>query len=380
MDSNQNYSRQPEHTESSTSAGIPPETHIFKFHGNALEYFRIWFVNVFLTIITLGIYAPWAKVRTKKYFYRNTLLKEEPFDYTGNPVAILKGYAIIMAAFIPVVIFQKIYPEWGGIIVFLVYLGVIPFLVYKSLIFNARNLLYRNIRCSFRGTIGESYMVNAGLIFLMPFTLGLIFPYWDFRKKKYTFSNLAYGNAEFNFKGSTGAFYKYYTIAGLVPFLMLFLLGFTAGIYAWLSNQSDIQIFTRIFPESGADSLKLFWIGIAAVCYAIFILSVMAVKHYLFAALMNYTMNNLSAGRSIAFHSDISVMKYLWIQFVNFLAMLFSMGLLYPWAKIRKMKYVTESLSLIAYADLNSFVSVATPDVSAIGDAGADFFDIDIAL
>jgi len=380
MDYTQDSSMQSEQIDSTISSNIPPETHAFKFHGDSVEYFKIWFTNVFLTIITFGIYAPWAKVRTKKYFYRNTLLNEEPFDYTGNPIAILKGYAIITASFIPITIFQRIYPEWGGIIVFLVYLGVIPYLIYKSLVFNARNLLYRNIRCSFRGSMGESYKVNAGLIFLIPFTLGLIFPYWDFRKRKYTFSNFSYGNAAFDFKGTPGTFYKYYTIAGIIPLLLLFLIGFLAGIYVYLSNQSDTQILTRIFPELNDTSLKLFWIGAAALCYAIFIFSLMSVKQYLFVVIMNYTMNNLSAGRSMAFRSDIKIMKYLWIQFVNFLAMLFSMGLLYPWARIRKMKYITESISLIAYADLNSFVSVSTPDVSAIGDAGADLFDIDIAL
>lgn len=380
MDFTQDDTEQSGHAGFPESHGLPPQTHGFEFHGNSLEYFRIWFSNIFFTIITLGIYAPWAKVRTKKYFYRNTLLQGEPFDYTGNPLAILKGYVIIIAAAIPLLVIQNIYPDWGGIIVILVYIGIIPFLIYKSLVFNARNLLYRNIRCSFRGTPGESYWINAGIMFLFPFTLGLIFPYWDFRKRKYAFTNLSYGNACFEFNGKAGAFYKYYTLAGLVPVLMLFLIGFLTGIYAYISNQSDTQLISNIFPELSEENIKLFWIGVAAICYAVFILSVMAVKQYLFSVLMNYTLNNLSSGRSVSFRSDIRIMKYLWVQFVNFLAMMFSMGLLYPWAKIRKTKYVTESISIIAYADLNTFLSVATPDVSAIGDAGSDLFDIDIAL
>lgn len=46
--------------------------HHFKFHGNASEYFGIWIVNILLTIITLSLYAPWAKVRRLRYFYGNT--------------------------------------------------------------------------------------------------------------------------------------------------------------------------------------------------------------------------------------------------------------------------------------------------------------------
>ena len=36
-----------------------------RFTGQAGEYFSIWIVNVCLSIVTLGIYSAWAKVRRK---------------------------------------------------------------------------------------------------------------------------------------------------------------------------------------------------------------------------------------------------------------------------------------------------------------------------
>ena len=53
-----------------------------EFRGSGREYFRIWIVNLLLSILTLGIYSAWAKVRKKKYFYRNTLLDDHNFDTT----------------------------------------------------------------------------------------------------------------------------------------------------------------------------------------------------------------------------------------------------------------------------------------------------------
>jgi uncharacterized membrane protein YjgN (DUF898 family) len=38
--------------------GIP-----FEFRATGSEYFRIWIVNLLLTLVTLGVYSPWAKVR-----------------------------------------------------------------------------------------------------------------------------------------------------------------------------------------------------------------------------------------------------------------------------------------------------------------------------
>ena len=49
----------------------------FQFDGKATEYFGIWIVNILLTIITIGIYTAWAKVRTNRYFYGKTRIFQE---------------------------------------------------------------------------------------------------------------------------------------------------------------------------------------------------------------------------------------------------------------------------------------------------------------
>ena len=71
----------------------------FKFTGNAVEFFGIWVVNIALTIVSLGIYSAWAKVRTKQYFYGNTLLDHSAFQYLATPVQILKGRIITVLFF-----------------------------------------------------------------------------------------------------------------------------------------------------------------------------------------------------------------------------------------------------------------------------------------
>ena len=53
--------------------------HQIEFEGKGGEYFRIWIVNVLLSIVTLGIYSAWATVRTRRYFYANVKLAGEGF-------------------------------------------------------------------------------------------------------------------------------------------------------------------------------------------------------------------------------------------------------------------------------------------------------------
>ncbi|GCS60099.1 phage tail fiber protein [Escherichia coli] len=46
-------------------------SHSFVFYGTGERYFLICVVNVLLTIITLGIYLPWALMKCKRYLYAN---------------------------------------------------------------------------------------------------------------------------------------------------------------------------------------------------------------------------------------------------------------------------------------------------------------------
>src|SRR2546421_6112345 len=70
-----------------------------EFTGTAAEYFRIWIVNLFFTLATLGIYSAWAKVRKRRYFYGSTRLDGDSFDYFASPKAILNGRIIAVAIF-----------------------------------------------------------------------------------------------------------------------------------------------------------------------------------------------------------------------------------------------------------------------------------------
>jgi hypothetical protein len=62
-----------------------PQALRLTFTGSGAEYFRIWVVNLLLTLATLGIYSAWAKVRRLQYFDRNTQLAGATFDFHGAP-------------------------------------------------------------------------------------------------------------------------------------------------------------------------------------------------------------------------------------------------------------------------------------------------------
>src|SRR5262249_5442917 len=125
-------------------------THRFEFRGTGTEYFGIWIVNIALTLITLGIFSAWAKVRSRRYFYGNTVLAGHAFDYHALPWRILIGRLIAVGLFLGYTVSTNIQPL--AVLPWLVIaLLAVPWLIVQSLRFNARNTSYRNVRFNFAG-------------------------------------------------------------------------------------------------------------------------------------------------------------------------------------------------------------------------------------
>jgi len=115
-----------------------------RFHGKASEYFGIWLVNLVLTLLTLGIYSAWAKVRARRYIYGSTELDGERFSYLADPLTILKGRLIALGLLVICALIDQAYLLAQPILA-LVLVAAIPWLLARALRFNARMSAYRNV-------------------------------------------------------------------------------------------------------------------------------------------------------------------------------------------------------------------------------------------
>jgi uncharacterized membrane protein YjgN (DUF898 family) len=93
----------------------------------------------------------------------------------------------------------------------------------------------------------------------------------------------------------------------------------------------------------------------------------------------NYCWTNARAG-SLRFQSRLDTKKLLWIRLTNILAILISAGLLIPWAKIRRTRYILKSLAVVSDRSLDEYRAAAEVDESAVGEVATDFFDIAIGI
>lgn len=336
------------------------QKHTFQFKGDASEYFKIWIVNIFITVITLGIYAAWAKVRNRQYFYRNTFLAGQPFDYLANPIAILKGNLIITLAVL--IYFASGYlSPLLTLFFFCLYALLVPLAITKALRFRAYNTGYRNLRFHFRGKPKESYTAYLLLPLLTLFTLGLSVPYMAFCMKKYLYSHIAFGRTQTNFSGQPGNFYRIY-LTIFVFFLPLVAILFMTDLLEIFSGPTS----TSVIPQLSA--LLSIVVGVLFVFFA---------PAYLYVHTTNYSLNQTILG-NCRLQSTLRLRDILWINFTNVLGVMATFGLLIPWAKVRSARYKLEHLTVHLQGDFDQFIADEEVSASALGEAAVDFFDIDI--
>ena len=80
----------------------------FDFHGRAGEYFMICLTNIILCIITLGIYTPWAMVRSRRYIYENMELNGARFGYHATGLAIFLSWLFLVFVIILISFFAAV--------------------------------------------------------------------------------------------------------------------------------------------------------------------------------------------------------------------------------------------------------------------------------
>ena len=159
-----------------------------EFKGKALEYFGIWLANILLTVVTIGIFSAWAKVRRLRYFYNNTNILENSFAYHATGWQIFKGRLIAFVVIIILGIVSSYMPGFSFVI-FIIIFFLSPFIINSSLRFNARMVSFRNIRFNWHGNYKQTllYFVLGPVISF--FSLGFLQPL--FTKFYYTYYALS---------------------------------------------------------------------------------------------------------------------------------------------------------------------------------------------
>ena len=345
-------------TEAGTAPAPAPES--FKFHGDAREYFRIWIVNTLLTILTAGLFSAWAKVRKRRYLRGNIELMGHRFDYRADPRRILVGNIGVAILFLAYMVVGEVYP---AIRIGAVVLGAIllPWVVIRSLAFNAYNTSYRGMRFYFSQTYGLTALTYIGQFVVVLVSLGFYYPAWMRNLRAFAIGNHRLGDAFFRFDGRNGPFYSAYFAGGAMVFGAAMLGGVTvAGLLAFSGHK--VAGLLEMLPF-----------------FAIYGFVFYLAKHYIYAQLFNHVWNHTRLDEH-RFAAKLEVDRWLKLQLVNLGAMIVTGGLLYPWAAMRSSAYALSCLKFVPAGPIDTISRLGKDEGSAFGESAGEFIGMDFGL
>ena len=372
----------------------------FELRGKASEFFKIWIVNVALSIITLGIYSAWAKVRNNRYIYANTYLHNSNFEYNANPKKILIGRAIVVLFYALFFISSRYLGlDYLSIALVLIFLTLLPYLIRQAISFNLKSTSYRNIPFKFHAKIRSFYYLALlgilaiavfpiamvavlkfipQLVFISPI-FGLIYyvilfftilPILYKRYKDLVINNASYGNSRFVFSATNKEAISVFSKISMLTFLVSLVYG---GVTYSLKYAKPVLENNPYFHDPIVLTYTIYFI--VAIIYLFFTGFFKGISD---GYLSNFVRNHTTLDGA-EFKGEIKPLKLGFISATNAVMLLLSVGLLYPWTKFRYLKYKMQN-SYVKCSNYDKFSSSGYEKTSAIGEETMDFFDIDIGI
>jgi uncharacterized membrane protein YjgN (DUF898 family) len=340
----------------------------FKFTATGGEYFRIWIVNLLLTLVTFGFYSAWAKVRRLRYFYGNTSLAGSAFEYHGQPTQILKGRLIALVALGSYSAATHFWPLAMFVLLPLLAIAV-PWVVVRSRKFQMQVTSWRNIRFHFHGTYGGAASAYIGWAILAVITFYIMLPHLLYKRVKFLLSETSFGSQRLEFPKSVGPYYRLYYMTLLFGLAVL-----VGGVVVMV-----ILGIVLGAPGMGPGSKPIASVIMSLVMSGVFALLFLPIVAYFERRFLNETFDGLRVGPHTV-RCKLETSRLASIYVTNLLGMIFTLGLFYPWARVRRMQYQFDSMSLETVGSLDSFVAAADRSTSATGEELGEFFDVDFGF
>lgn len=306
------------------------------FTGRLGEIYGIFFRNLLLSIVTLGIYRFWGKTRMRRFLWSRILLRGEPFEYSGTGRELFVGFLkaagfffLLIIAFVLLRIWAASYQQgfgkfvdWAQSVTFLALLYIGTFAALRYRIGRTR---WCGIRFAQMGSAWTYGLTALRGLFLVGITFGLYAPFLNVRLRAYQFDHMKFGTEPFSFDGKGRELFKTFLVAWLL-----------------------------FIPTLG---MSMFWYSARA---------------------MSYYAEHTRIG-AVRFHMPVSGWQYFSLMVGNLLLGILSLGFLAPVATKRTVDFWCRRLTVPGELDLAA-IRQAAAATDRSGEGLASFLDIDVGL
>lgn len=304
------------------------------FWGEGSKLFGVFIVNMLLTLVTLGLYYPWARAATMKYLYQETEFEGSRFAFHGTGkemfIGFIKAIGIFGGLYLIFFLFmwvQKPLFTLFGLLIFFTGMSLLtPIAIHGALRYRMSRTSWRGIHFGYRGQLSELIRICVVGFLLTLVTFGIYNFWFEMKLRRYLIQNIRFGNVQFSFRGD-GTDWFGLNLGGY------FLTIFTLGIYGfwWMKDRLKFQFSNiRIHQDDSTIKIKT-----------------------------SFTGGN-----------------YFGLVVVNSILMVITLGLATPWIMIRNIKYIFDNIVLNGPFNADAIEQTEEDYRDATGDDLMDALDM----
>jgi uncharacterized membrane protein YjgN (DUF898 family) len=400
-----------------TDAGIAGiEAFPVSFTGAGSEFFRVWIVNVLMSIVTLGFYVPFARRRTAQYFYSHTDLAGSPLEFTAQQRKMVLGFVVLVLLYIS---FRLAAETGQDLAVSLFMLGgaaLAPYFWASAMRFRLSATRWRGLRLQFKPGWGEVYKASwpvfaIALLWIVvsiaantlidigsvkangprrPLSISPLF--WLVLVAALIGTVLCSIRLEFNYKsllvlranigGESGRWKPVYGdfVRIWLATMGIFVLSLIAMIAVIVVIAFAAGFGMRGFQDTQSGSLKWGLIVLLPLALLVGLLVALApVRAYREARMFQLLWNNIGVSRIARFKCDLHTSRYVWLRIRNVVLTLFTLGFWRPFARVSEHRMKAQSVTLHVKGGLGQLAGrLARQQEGGVGDAIADAVGLDL--
>lgn len=405
----------------STFMPLNIDAHPLEFTGSGGEYFRVWIVNVLLSIVTLGIYTPWARRRTAQYFYGHTLVAGSPLEFTAQQRKMVMGFVLLMLITIAYQLAVNTGQDTAVGLFLLSGALLAPYIWASAMRFRLGATRWRGLRLQFTASWKEVYIASwpvfalalvwfcvfFGMQMLSPelaqaleaaeeegakralpsFTpamgglllLGLVLTVLCFIRLEYNYKSLLVLRAQVGaergrWKPVYMDFVKVWLATVAVFILCVVLISTVIGVLAG----SSIALLAATSDKLGFWMFVVIFVAIIGGMFLLFLASAPA-RAYREARMFQLLWNNTGLSHVARFKCHLKSGRYVGLRLKNMLFTLLTLGLYRPFARVSEYRMKLESVTLHVKGGVDQVAgAMVRQQQGGLGDALADAAGLDL--
>jgi uncharacterized membrane protein YjgN (DUF898 family) len=384
-----------------------------EFSGRGGEFFRVWIVNLLLTVVTIGFYTPFARRRTAQYFYSHTLVADSPLEFTAQQRRMVVGFVLLVALYLGFKIASQTGQHTVASAMALGAALLAPYFWASAMRFRLNATRWRGVRMQFTAGWGEVYraswpvFVLAAVWVASGIAVGEVMPppsakgapvklttdeAWHVLAIALvsTFlSLLCIARLEFNYKrllvrrgrigGQAGRWkpvFGDFVRIWLMTVLLFFACVLMVGVLLALAAGGWIATFRQL-RHMGLFAILL----VAALAFfSVFVLFLASApaRAYREARMFQLVWNNIGVSQVARFKSDLRARRYVGLRVRNIFLTLCTLGLFRPFAMVSEYRMKAESVTLHVKGGLDQLAGQLAREEEGLGDAIAGAVGLDL--